>query len=147
MATKVKLSANEISDKWNRRTKASVSDIQAGIDRVSENPAQKAISKKEKMKANLVAAIDNGTWARRLGEVSLEDWKSKTRAKVAERLAGGVDGAMNKRGKFDAWLVSTLNGVLPDIEKMPDMTLEDSVNRVRKLMEHMSKNAYKRSSG
>lgn len=145
MATKVKLTADQISEKWARRTKASVTDIQAGIDRVSESPGQKAIAKRDKLKQNLLKSIDDGTWAKRLGEVSLEDWKSKTRAKVAERLSGGVDGAAAKRQKFDTHLVNTLNDVLPKIDGMPDMTLEDSVNRVRTLMEHMSKNKYKKA--
>lgn len=145
MATKVKLSPADISEKWARRTKGAVSDIQAGIDRVTESPAAKAVAKQEKMKANLLKSIDDGTWAKRLGEVSLEDWKTKTRAKVAERLAGGVDGATAKRQKFDAHLVNTINEILPKIDAMPDMTLEDSVNRVRTFMDHMSKNPYKKA--
>ncbi len=144
MATKVNMNPAEISEKWNRRTKAAVSDVQAGIQRVTESPAQKAVAKAAKMKANLVKSIDDGTWAKRLGSVTLEEWKTKTAQKVGERLSGGVDGAMNKRAKFDSWLVGTLNNVLPKIDSMPDMTLEDSVNRVRTLMEHMSKNSYKK---
>ena len=145
MATKVSLDANSISEKWARRTKAAVSDVQAGIMRVTESPAQKAVAKAQKMKQNLIASIDNGTWAKRLGAVSLDDWKQKTAQKVGERLSGGVDGAAEKRAKFDGWLVNTLNGVLPKIASMPDMTLEDSVNRVRTLMEHMSKNPYRKA--
>lgn len=145
MATKVKMTPEEISEKWNRRTKAAVPDIQRGIDRVNTSPAQKAIAKKEKMKANLIASLDDGTWEKRLGQVSLEDWKTKTSAKVAERLAGGVDGAMDKRARFDTWLAGTLNEVLPKIDSMPDMTLEDSIARTTAFMRHMSKNKYKKA--
>jgi len=145
MAKKVKLAPAEISDKWGRRTKAAITDIVAGIERVTEAPAAKAVAKQDKMKANLLKSIDDGTWAKRLGAVTLEDWKTKTSAKVAERLSGGVDGAMSKREKFDTWLVSTLNEVLPKVDAMPDMTLEDSVNRVRTMMEHMSKKPYKKA--
>lgn len=145
MATKVKLTPAELTDKWGRRTKASVTDIVAGINRVTESPAQKAIAKIDKMKTNLIASLDDGTWAKRLGAVSLDDWKAKTAAKVAERLAGGVDGATAKRQKFDTWLVGTLNEVLPKIDGMPDLTIEDSVNRVRTFMEHMHKAPYKKA--
>lgn len=145
MALKVKLTPAEISEKWGRRTKAAQTDVIAGINRVTESPAQKAIAKQDKMKANLIASLDDGTWAKRLGDVSLDDWKTKTAAKVAERLAGGVDGAAAKRGKFDAWLVGTLNEVLPKIDVMPDLTIEDSVNRVRTFMEHMHKSPYKKA--
>jgi len=145
MADKVKLTPAEISEKWARRTKGAVSDAVAGVNRVTESPAAKAVAKQDKMRANLVASIDDGTWAKRLGGVSLEDWKTKTAAKIGERLAGGVDGAAAKREKFDTFLVSTLNEILPKIAGMPDLTLEDSVNRVRTFMEHMSKNKYKKA--
>lgn len=146
MATKVSLDAAAISEKWARRTKSAVSDVQAGIMRVTESPAQKAVAKAAKMKQNLMKSIDDGTWAKRLGAVNLEDWKNKTSAKVGERLSGGVDAAASKRAKFDSWLTGKLNEVLPKIDSMPDMTLEDSVNRVRTLMEHMSKSPYRKSS-
>lgn len=145
MALKVKLTPAEISDKWARRTKAAVSDAVAGVNRVTESPTAKAAAKADKMKANLIAAIDDGTWAKRLNGVSLEEWKTKTAAKIGERLAGGVDGAAAKRGKFDAWLVGTLNEVLPTIDALPDLTIEDSVNRVRTFMEHMHKKPYKKA--
>jgi len=145
MAEKVKLNPAEISEKWARRTKAAVTDVVAGINRVTESPAAKAVAKQDKMLANLTASVQDGTWAKRLSGVSLDDWKTKTAAKVAERLAGGVDGAAAKRQKFDTWLVGTLNEVLPKINDMPDLTIEDSVNRVRTFMEHMHKTPYKKA--
>lgn len=146
MAKKVRMNASDISEKWARRTKASVPDIQKGIDRVTESPAKAAVAKADKMKANLIKSLDDGTWARRLSKVSLDDWKTKTKAKVGERLSGGVDGAAGKRAEFDTWLTNQLNKVLPEIDAMPDLTIEDSINRVRKLMEHMSKNKYKKTT-
>jgi hypothetical protein len=142
--TKVNLSANEISDKWNKNMKSSVSYIQAGIDKVTENPAEKAIAKQDKMIQNLTQSVNSGKWAAGLRGVSLADWKQQTKEKVGSRLASGVDGAMSKRQKFDAYLVNTLNGVLPEVANMPDMTLEDSVNKVRRVMEHMHNNPYKK---
>jgi len=141
---KVGLSAAEISDKWNRRMKGSVADIQRGIDGVTESPGEKAAAKSDKMLMNLTAAVTSGKWGNAVAAVPLGDWKAKTKEKVAQRLSGGVDGAMPKRAKFDAYLVSTLNGVLPEVAAMPDQTIEDSVNRVRRVMEHMHNNPYKR---
>jgi len=142
--TKVRMNSNEISDKWGRNLKHSVPDIQKGLDAVTEAPSAKAIEKQDKMLANLTEAVQNGTWAKRLGRVSLSEWKEKTKKKVGERMSGGVDGAMGKRKEFDNWLVGKLNGILPEIADMPDLTLEDSVNRVRKLMEGMAADPYKK---
>ncbi|KKK47614.1 hypothetical protein LCGC14_3153420 [marine sediment metagenome] len=142
---KVRMTSTDISEKWGRNLKHSVPDIQKGLDAVTEAPSAKAIEKQEKMLANLTEAVNNGTWAARLGRVSLQEWKEKTKKKVAERMSGGVDGAMGKRKEFDNYLVAELNSVLPEIANMDDLTLEDSVARVRKLMEHMANNPYKKA--
>jgi len=142
--SKVRMSSADISDKWGRHQKAAVPDIIKGLDSVSEDPGAKAVAKQDKMLANLTARITDGTWAKRRLKVGLSEWRDKTKKKVSERMAGGVDGAMNKRKEFDSWLVGKLNAVLPEISAMPDMTLEDSVARVRRLMEHMSEAPYKK---
>lgn len=142
--SKVTMSSNDISDKWNRRMKGAVTDIQAGVNRVTENPAEKAILKKDKMLSNLTKAVNDGKWEAGLRNTTLSDWKSKTANKVGQRLASGVDEAMPKRQKFDNYLVSTLNEILPQVQNMPDMTFEDSVNKVRAVMEHMHNNPYKK---
>lgn len=141
--TKVRLSPGAISDKWGRRIKAATPDIIAGVEAVTESPAMKAVAKVDKMRANLNKSLDEGVWQKRLSEVTLAEWKTKTASKVRERLAGGVDASMPKRQKFDGWLAGRLNGVLPEIADMPDLTLEDSFARVRRLMEHMAGERYK----
>lgn len=141
---KVSLTPDQISDKWNRRMKNAIPDIQAGIDSVTESPMEKAAAKKDKMKTNLLKSIDDGTWENRLRKVPLSKWKENTKKKVGERMASGVDAGMDKRKEFDKWLTNRLNEKLPEIQNMPDLTLEDSVNRVRALMEHMSSERYKK---
>lgn len=143
--SKVGLTPDKISGKWGRNLKHSVPDILTGLDGVTESPAQKAIEKQEKMITNLTESVRNGTWAKRLGEVSLDDWRKNTKEKVSQRMAGGVDAAMPKRKKFDSYLVSELNAVLPEIANMADMTLEDSKARVGKLMDHMAAHPYKKA--
>lgn len=140
---KVGLSPGDISQKWNNRMKGSVSDIQKGIDAVDVAPGEAAAAQQDKMLQKLTASVASGKWANAVRGVPLGEWKQKTKEKVAQRLAGGVDAAMPKRQRFDTYLTSTLNGVLPQIADMPSMTIEDSVNRVRALMEHMHNNPYK----
>jgi hypothetical protein len=142
--SKVGLTPDKISDKWGRNLKASVPYIQAGIDGVTESPMEKAAGKLDKALQNYSAAIASGRTANALKAVSTSDWKAKTKTKVGERMAGGVDQAMPKRKSFDSYLVNTLNGVLPEIAGMPDMSIDDQVNKVRRLMEHMHANPYKK---
>ncbi len=141
--SKVTLSSAQISEKWNRNMKNSISDIQAGIDAVTESPMAKAASKADKMLQNIQQSVQSGKWANSLNAVSLGDWKTKTKEKTAQRLATGVDQAMAKRQKFDSYLVNTVNAGLAKVNTLPDMTFEDSVNRVRTFMQHMKDNPYK----
>lgn len=140
---KVTLSPNEISEKWNRRMKGSIPDIQRGIASVQESPMERAAANKEKMKNNLIKSVDNGKWEEGLRSVSLGDWKAKTSEKVATRMTGGVDAAMPKRQKFDNYLVNTVNAGLQEINNMPNMTLEDSIARSNAMIRHMANNPYK----
>jgi len=144
--TKVKISASDISDKWSRRLKAAVPDITAGVDRVAEAPGALAAEKADKMRQRLIEALDAGIWQARVSAVPLATWKEVTKRKVTQRLAGGVDEARGKRQAFDRWLVDRLNAVLPESAAMPDLTLEDSINRVRALIEHMAAERYKKSA-
>lgn len=141
--TKVSLSPGELSEKWNKRMKSSISDIQKGIDGVTENPAEKAIAAKDRMLAGITAAVNDGRWEKGLQKVNLSDWKAKTKQKVAERLAGGVDASMSKRRDFDQWLSNTLNGILPQVAAKEKMTLEDGIERVRMIATHLRDNRYK----
>jgi len=144
--TKVKISASDITDKWSRRLKASIPDITAGVDRVAEAPGALAAEKADKMRQRIIEALDEGVWQARVGAVPLATWKEVTKRKVTQRLAGGVDDAKSKRQAFDRWLVDRLNAVLPEIAAMPDLTLEDSINRVRALIEHMAAERYKKTA-
>lgn len=141
--SKVTLSSSQISEKWNRNMKNSITDIQNGIDSVTESPMAKAAAKADKMLQNLSASVQSGKWANSLNAVPLASWKQVTKEKTAQRLATGVDQAMSKRQKFDTYLVTTVNSGLSKVNALPDMTFEDSVNRVRTMMQHMRDNPYK----
>lgn len=142
---KVTKTPADISAKWGRNLKNAIPDVVAGVNRVSESPMEKAISKKDKMRANIVKSIDDGKWEAGLRGVSLETWKAKTAKKVQERMSGGVDAGMSKREAFDRSNVETINEILPTIAAMPDMTIQDSVARVAAFMEHMHSKPYRRA--
>jgi len=141
-----KLTAEELTEKWGRRTKAAVPDIQAGIARVTESPMDKAADKAEKMKMNLIASIDDGTWAKRLRAVPLSSWKDKTIQKVGERLAGGVDAAHDKHLRFASWLNARQDEISNKVKTMPDMTLEDNINRMSTQVREMAAKPYKKEA-
>lgn len=125
-----KLTAAEFQEKHARRLKASVEDVRKGIDRVTENPCEKAAAKQDKMLTNLTSAVTSGKWAAGLKRVSLEDWKKAARDIGVNRIAAGIDGAKAKVINFAEQLLPHIDREKSKIASMPDVTLDDNINRM-----------------
>ena len=139
MAKKVRVSAKQAQEKHARRLGAALEDMRAGVERVDEAPGKRAAAKQGKLRANIIAAIDDGTWARRTASVSLEDWKSAMIDKGINRVTSGVEAASGKVESFFDELFAYENTVMGKIDAMADLTLEDSVNRSSTWIREMSK--------
>jgi len=135
----VRVTPQEFADKHAQRLKGAVEDIRRGVERVTEAPTAKAASKGEKMLANLGEAVRSGKWAARLRAVTLEEWKSKTTEKGIGRIAAGVDAARGKQVAFAEQLFEHENRLLAEVDKMPDLTVEDSISRATAWIRGMAK--------
>lgn len=133
-----KVTAQEYQEKHARRLKAAVPDIQRGVERVTQNPCEQAAAKKDKMLNNLTAAVNDGKWERGLKKVSLEDWKGKMIDKGVQRIAGGIDGAKDKVIEFASELLPHVDAGVAKVKGMPDLTIEDSINRSSTFIRHMA---------
>jgi len=133
-----KLTPTEFQEKHARRLKASVEDVRKGIDRVTVNPCELAAAKKDKMLTNLTASINSGKWERGLKRVPLEEWKRKTRDIGVNRIAAGIDGAKEKVISFAEVLLPHIDRGIEKIKGMPDVTLDDNINRMTSFIRHMS---------
>lgn len=138
-----KMAPNEFADKWGRNLKSQVSDIVRGIDRVEVSPGQKAAAKKDKWAARMSDTETHRKWAERTGSITLEEWRDSARTLIPQRLPGGVDRAMSKVADFAAVLLPYQERGLAELERMPDLTLEDSRARMNKWFDHMSKLKYR----
>ncbi len=133
-----KLTASEFQEKHARRLKASVEDVRKGIDRVTESPTDKAAAKADKMLANLTQSVNSGKWAAGLKRVSLEEWKRKTRDVGVNRISAGIDAAKDKTIAFAEQLLPHIDRGQDKIKGMPDITLDDSINRMTAFTRHMA---------
>jgi len=124
------LTAAEFQEKHARRLKASTEDMRRGIDRVTESPTSKAAAKQDKMLANLTASVQSGKWKQGLERVSLEDWKTKARDVGVNRVAAGIDAAKSKVIAFAEELLPHIDRQKAKIASMPDVTLDDNINRM-----------------
>ena len=134
-----RLTPEEAASKQASRLKGATEDIRRGIDRVTSSPTAKAATKQQKMLTNLTAAITDGTWAKRLNAVSLEDWKSKARDIGVNRIAAGIDGAHSKQVEFYSKLLPAVDSARAKIAGMPDTSLEDNINRMTTYVREMNK--------
>ena len=133
-----KLTPAEFQDKHARRLKAAVEDVRRGIDRVTESPTEKAAAKQEKMLANLTRSVQDGKWAAGLKRVSLDDWKRKARDVGVNRIAAGIDAAKDKVTDFAAALLPYIDRAQSEIASMPDVTLDDNINRMNTFIRRMA---------
>jgi len=139
-----RVTAEQFVEKHNRRTKAALADMRAGVERVTTAPGVAAAAKADKMRTNLIESLDSGKWQRRVAAVSVEDWKHAMIDKGVNRVAAGVDAAAPKVRQFAEQLLSHQSGLMSTVNAMPDLTLEDSIGRMTTWVRGMSKFEFKR---
>jgi ElaB/YqjD/DUF883 family membrane-anchored ribosome-binding protein len=134
-----KITPEEFVEKHARRLKGAVEDIRKGVERVTTSPGQLAAQKEAKFKAQLNAAIDQGIWKQRVSKVTVDEWKRKTVEKGLGRIASGIDASADKVRDFAQQLLPYQDGVLSKVKTMPDITLEDRINRMTTWVREMAK--------
>lgn len=139
-----KVNAEQFVEKHARRVKGALEDMRQGVERVTEAPGVRAAKKADKMRANLLEALDSGKWQRRVAAVTAEEWKAAMLNKGVNRVAAGIDAAHDKVRAFAEQLLSYQANLMSQVENMPDLTLEDSIARATAWIRGMSKFEYKR---
>ena len=134
----VKLTAAEYAEKQAARLKAALEDIRKGVNRVTVSPGTAAAAKYDKWKAALANTANQEKWKRRVAAVGLEEWKQAMSEKGIGRIAVGIDASRAKVEKFATALIAHQNAGLGKIASMPDLTLEDSIQRAAAWIRHMS---------
>lgn len=140
-----RVDAAGFADKWSRRLKAAGPDIQNGIKRVTVAPGVKAAAQAQVMLNNLAARVNDGTWARRVGSVSLADWQNAASTKGVQRLTAGVDAAQQKVQMMAQKLLSAVDGAVAAVNATPRGDIEANINRAVTFMREMSARAPRRN--
>lgn len=133
-----RVSPTQYLDKWGRRLNAAGPDIQAGVQRVTTAPGQAAAAAQQLMLQNLTEAVNNGTWARQVSSVSLQDWQNSMINKGMARIGAGVTQAQKtKVGRITA-LLSAVDQAAAAANAQPKGGLEQSIQRAATFMRTMS---------
>jgi hypothetical protein len=89
-----KLSAAEVTAKWNTRANAASGDWATGIQAVTVNPGQAAAAVADVWQANTIAG--RAKWQAKLGSMNLADWKNQTTTKGQARYGPGITAGQTK---------------------------------------------------
>jgi len=128
-----------VSEKWSRNLAGATDYIRQGVQRVSTAPSELAIANKEKFRRKLIEAIEKGKWESGLRKYTLDQWKKDMLTRGIDRIPSGADAAKDKMSDFYAQLFPHIEAGLKELDRMPSMTLEDSVNRATFWIRHMAK--------
>ena len=127
--------ADDLAAKWKKNAQNAASYWKDGINNVTESPMEKAAKQVEKMRSNLLDAIDSGKWEKRVKAVDLDTWKDKTTSKGQSRYTEGVSSAESDMAEFMGEWMSYQEKIQKELEKMPTTTLQDNINRMVKQVE------------
>lgn len=136
MATK---NAAQVTTKWATRAQGATQALQDGINNVQTAPGMLAAAKQDKMLANITQAITSGKWAANVSAVTLADWKNAMLTKGVQRYGAGVSAAQPKFQAFMSKLLPFQAQIQAQLQSMPDLTLQDNINRAVFMMTEMSK--------
>jgi len=135
----ITMTPQQYAEKHARRLKGATEDIRRGVAAVTVSPTIKAAESQDKMLSRLQESVQSGKWARGLRRVTLEEWKSKTLDKGIGRIAAGIDAAQPKMIEFATDLLAYENTLMGEVERLPDLTLEDSISRMTHWVRGMAK--------
>lgn len=134
-----KLTPAEITEKHNRRLKAAVVDMQKGVENVTIAPTAKAARAIDKMRTNILLAIDSGKVKRGLERVTLQGWQKAMIEKGIPRVAAGIDGAKEKMEAFYGELMPHIDRLQAEVDKLPKVSFEDGIARMVAFSRGMNK--------
>lgn len=124
----------QAAENWVRGLTNAGPKIEAGIDRVTVSPGQKAAAAADKWHASVTQARDR--FARGAASVTLADWQTATKA-----AAGNVaSGAQRKQGKYAQKVTPVfqhLASVVGRVDQMPSTTYEQRRQRALAMMDGM----------
>lgn len=128
----------EAFDTYSQTMKSRTEKMIRGVKRVSEAPGIRAAKQQDKMRANLIRSIDDGTWADRVSAVSLSEWQDAMVNKGIPNISRGIDAAEPKMLSFFADLFDHQDKIQSELAAMPDTTPADAKARMNHNFDRMS---------
>lgn len=120
---------------WKEGLQKAAQRIAQGVDNVTVSPTELAAANLDTAAANYQEAVTSGRMARALRNVSLADWKDAFKTKGIPRIASGAAAAMPKMEAFNSKWYPIMEAASQQAKRIKKGTIEDSLARVRVIME------------
>lgn len=133
----MKTTAQQWAQDWVAGMNGAAEKMKRGVQAVTVSPGIGASDAIEKMRANWIKAIDNGTWQQAVTSYSLQQWQASMINKGIPRIADGVRNSQMKVQNYAQRAIPIYQQLQAQIDQMPKRTLADSLQRVRIWMEGM----------
>jgi hypothetical protein len=136
--TSTAVTASQLTTNWQNGMTAAIPRIQAGVNAVQVNPMEKAAASEAKWAAGVAKAAAANKFSGGCRRITLSDWKTRTAAKVAERMSGGVAAAGANMNAVATQLLTHINSGMSTINAMPTNNLEESIAKQAAWTRHMA---------
>jgi len=123
------------AQKWASNLTRSADAIRAGVNSVTEAPTAKAARSLDKALQNYQDAITSGRMGRALTAVTLQDWQQAMLTTGLARIQSGAQKGQGKYAQFAQAFYPVMDQASKQVQSMPKNTIEDSLARVRVVME------------
>lgn len=134
------LSATTVADNWQKGMANSGAALTAGVQAVTENPAQAAIAAIPRMVQGIQQAMADGRIERGLNRVTLQSWQQAMIQKGAPRIATG---AANAKPKMVAFFTQLLPYVAQVQQSLPPRgDTQQNIQRAVAMMQGMAQFKY-----
>jgi len=139
MADKVRITATEGGDSWSQGFGASGAKYQRGVENVQTAPNAKAAKAIDRWVASVTSKEVQDKYVSRNNAVTLQEWQAATVQFGVPNLARGAAKGTPKYAAFAEKFYPFLSANLQKIQSMPNVTLQDRIQRSVAMMTANSK--------
>lgn len=138
-----KLTPAEAAAKWATNLKGQAGQMRASVEKITVSPGAQAAKVASDWASKMSDPEIHRKWARNVGSVDVNEWKSAYIEKGIPNLARGVEKAQGKMGQFLDNLFSYQDANVGKVRSLPKLTKEDSRRRMNDWFDIMSEYRYK----
>lgn len=141
------LTPDEYYARWRRGVENNTDKYRMGIERVRDNPLEKAAQQADFWARRVAEAARNGRFAGGLRSYNFQDWKNITMTVGVTNLATGVIKAQRKSMMFARAYLPFIEQTRDAVRRMNRTTYAERKARANEFMDRLHNNPYRQRGG